>query len=89
MATFVINTPKKDGSHDTNKDKLRRTKQNIRTQTDKKDGEKESSMFEKRYQELEEKIKEKAGAANSHLKRNKKTTEAEAKKKNEKKAVAQ
>ena len=30
MATFVINTPKKDGSHETNKDKLRTTKQNNR-----------------------------------------------------------
>ena len=48
MATFVINTPKKDGLHDTNKDKLGTTKQNIRTQTDKKDGEEEPSMFEKR-----------------------------------------
>ena len=47
MATFVINTPKKDGRHDANKDKRSRTKQNIRTQTDKKDGEEEPSVFEK------------------------------------------
>ena len=94
MATFVINTPKKDGPHDANKDKLRTTEQNIRTQTDKtNEEEEESSMFEKSYRELMERIKEKAEAANSDLKQNKekplRRQMPKEKKKNEKKAVAQ
>ena len=61
--------------------------QNIRTQTDEKDGDKEASTFEERYQELEEKIKQKTAAAKSDLKQheNGKTavkTKAEAQKSN-------
>ena len=37
MATFVINTQKKNGHHDANKKKHKTAKKNIRTQTDKKE----------------------------------------------------
>ena len=67
MTTIVINA-QKNAPRDTNSDKQRRNKmQNIRTETDEK-GDKQASTFEERYQELEEKIKQKAAAAKSDLK---------------------
>ena len=68
MATFAITTPKKDGLSPQNKkkDKLETTRQDIRKQTDKKTG-KEESELETRYQEIIEKIKEKAEAAKKEL----------------------
>ena len=91
VATFLINTPKKDVPHDTNKDKLRTAKQKIRTPMDKK-WRRRTIYDRKRYQELTGRIKEKAEAANERpeTKQRKKaeTIEAEAKKKNEKKAVS-
>ena len=74
MATFRHQHQKRIHTHDANKDNRRITKQIIRTQTDQKDREKELSTFEKRYQELEVKIKQKAEAANSDLKQNKERT---------------
>ena len=72
MTTFAINA-QKNAPRDTNNDKQRRNKmQNIRTQTDEKDGDKQASTFEERYQELEEKIKQKAAAAKSDLKQHEK-----------------
>ena len=87
MATFVINTQKKNGTRHANNNKQRKiAKENIRTQIDQNDGNKGASTFEERYQELEEKIKQKAAAAKSDLKQNEDektsaTTEAEAEKK--------
>ena len=91
MATLVINTPKKNGSHDADKDKHKRTKKSIRTQTGKKDGETESSTFEKRYQELEETIKPKSCSRKFRPEKEKieYTMEAEGKKEDEKKGAAQ
>ena len=68
------------------------TKQHIRTQTY-KTWRKRHIYVREKYQEPEDKIKQKAEAANSDLKQNKEkiaeTMEAEAKQENEKKAVAQ
>ena len=92
MATLVINTPKKKmAHHETNKDKLRTTKQNNRKQTDKKIGEEEAT-FGRRYEDIIQKIKEKAEAADTDLKHSKKTLRRQKPKKNrkmKKKAVAQ
>ena len=62
VATFLINTPKKDDPHDTNKDKFRTTKQNIPTPTD-RTWRRRTIYVRKRYQELTGRIKEKAEAA--------------------------
>ena len=64
MAAFVFNTPKEDGPCRTKIDRLEKTRQNIRKQADKKTVKKDP-FFEKRYQEIIEKIKEKAEAANT------------------------
>ena len=45
-------------------------KENVRAPIDGKDKNKEASTFEERYQEREEKIKQKAAAAKSDLKQN-------------------
>ena len=68
----------------TSKERLQKV--HIRAQIDNKDGNTEASTFEERYQELEEKIKQKVAAAKSDLKQNEDektsgTTEAEAGKK--------
>ena len=70
MATFVINTPKKDGSHETNKDKLGTTKQNNRKQTNKKKVGEEESTFENKPRDHLTK-KEQVEAENTDLKQSK------------------
>ena len=77
MATFVINTPEKIAHHETNKDKLETTKQNNRKQTDKKSEKK--NLRSKKVPRDDRKDRRKTAD----------TTEAEAMKKNEKKAWAQ
>ena len=86
MATFVINAETKNWFRDDNNDKQRTpTMRNIRARIGKEDVDKEVSMFEERYQELEEEIKHEAVAEKSNLKPNKdrsttETTEAGAEK---------
>ena len=70
MATFVINTPKQDGSHDT-KNKLRRiTTENIRTQTVEKMETKKHQRSKKDITNSKKRSNKKDAAANSDLKQN-------------------
>ena len=73
MATFVITTPRKDGLCKIKRKKLKTAKYDRGEQTDNKTGE-EKPELEKRYQEIIEKIKEKAEAANKELSQSKEKT---------------
>ena len=75
MATFMITTPKRDGHRKIKEDELDTTKHDGKW---KNIGD-EKPELEKKYQEIIEKIKEKAGAANKELSHIKDTT-ADAKK---------